>query len=128
MIHRVSAVRYSDLQQHALLAQASEPPHGKFTLHAGSLESRQLAGLLARELLRQAREVYNGHAAAIAPQAFVSRFDADKDVAALWAEVWEEGTTSHSAAVRLYLQELVQLVLQGVLWHLLNLSDIAWIV
>ena len=79
----------------------------------GSPESRQLAGLLARELLRQAREVFASHAAAIMPQAFLCKWDADKDTGPLWAEVWEEGATSQSGAMRLYMADLVQLTLEG---------------
>ena len=80
---------------------------------AGSSESRQLGGLLARELLLQARDVFTAHAGAIMPVAFMGKWDADKDVGALWGEVWEEGATSQSAAVRLYMADLVQLVQQG---------------
>lgn len=39
--------------------------------------------------------------------------DEDADVAALWKEVWEEGTGSGAAAVRLYLPEIVPLVAEG---------------
>lgn len=80
---------------------------------AGAREGLQLGGLLARELLRQARQVFSAHAGVIMPAAFISRFDPDKEVAAVWGEVWEEGGTSQSAAVRLYMTDLVPLVQQG---------------
>ena len=82
-------------------------------MHAGSQESRQLAGLLARELARQAREVFAAHAGSLMPVAFLAKEDTDKEVSSLWGDVWTEGSTSQSAAIRLYLADLVPLALAG---------------
>lgn len=49
----------------------------------------------------------------VLPLAFVARADEDADVAALWGEVWDEGTTSGGAALRLYMSDLVPLVREG---------------
>ncbi len=80
---------------------------------AGDREDRQLAGLLLRELVRGASDTFSAHAAAALPLAFVACQDEDADVAALWKEVWEEGTGSAAAAVRLYMPEIVPLICDG---------------
>lgn len=49
----------------------------------------------------------------VMPQAFIARSDEDSSVAGLWGEVWEEGTTSLSAALRMYMAELVPLITAG---------------
>lgn len=85
------------------------------TLCAGDREARQLAGLLLRELVRSAADTFSAHAAAVLPLAFVARSDEDADVAALWKEVWEEGTGSGAAAVRLYIDDIVPLICDGML-------------
>ena len=66
-----------------------------------------------RELLRSAPEVFAGQAAASLPLAFLAKADEDKEVAQQWGEVWEEGTVSAAGALRLYMGEIVPLVLTG---------------
>ena len=39
----------------------------------------------------------------VLPLAFIAKSDEDSAVAALWGEIWEEGTTSISAALRMYM-------------------------
>ena len=46
-------------------------------LYAGQALERLLAGLLARELCRQAREAFAAHAAAVMPLAFLAQQDED---------------------------------------------------
>ena len=47
------------------------------------------------------------------PLAFVAKSDEDSAVAALWGEIWEDGTTSISAALRMYMADLVPLITAG---------------
>ena len=49
----------------------------------------------------------------VLPTAFVARHDEEKDVAALWGEVWEEATSGGAAALRLYITDIVPLVTSG---------------
>ena len=49
----------------------------------------------------------------IMPLAFVAASDEDADVAALWKDVWGEGSSSEAAALRLYVSEILALLLQG---------------
>jgi proteasome component ECM29 len=80
---------------------------------AGDRSSRQLGGLLLREIVRAAPDVFSAHAAAALPLAFVARQDEEADVAALWREVWDEATGSGAAALRLYLSEIVPRIAEG---------------
>lgn len=47
------------------------------------------------------------------PLAFVAQSDEDSAVGGLWREIWEEGTTSLSAALRMYMTDLVPLITAG---------------
>ena len=51
----------------------------------------------------------------VLPLAFIAKSDEDAAVAALWSEIWEDGTTSLSAALRMYMSELVPLITAGTL-------------
>ncbi len=47
------------------------------------------------------------------PLALLAGSDEDSEVAALWAEVWTEGSASEAAALRLYMPEILPLILEG---------------
>ena len=47
------------------------------------------------------------------PLAFIARSDEDSTVGGLWGDIWEEGTTSLSAALRMYMADLVLLITAG---------------
>lgn len=47
------------------------------------------------------------------PLAFLAGSDEDSEVASLWAEVWSEGSASEAAALRLYMPEILPLILAG---------------
>ena len=49
----------------------------------------------------------------IMPLAFLAASDEDSEVASLWAEVWTEGSASEAAALRLYMAEILPLLLAG---------------
>jgi len=79
----------------------------------GDRPARFVAALLARELARGASEAFAKHAATVLPLAFLAQSDEEKDVAGLWGEVWEEGTTGGAAALRLYAADIVPLLTAG---------------
>eukprot|EP00873_Tetraselmis_striata_P043262 jgi/Tetstr1/463526/TSEL_008405.t1 len=79
----------------------------------GDRDARVLAGMIVREMARQAPDTLSRNAALVMPLAFTARHDEDADVAELWKEVWEEGTTSEAAAIRLYATELAPLMVQA---------------
>ena len=72
-----------------------------------------MGGLLLRELARGAPEAFAGQAAAALPTAFLAARDEDADVAATWADVWEEGTSGGAGAARLYAGDIVPLIARG---------------
>lgn len=47
------------------------------------------------------------------PIAFIAKSDEETDVAALWAEVWEDSGSSAPAALRLYMADIIPLLLLG---------------
>ena len=53
------------------------------------------------------------HSWQVLPLAFIARKDEDSAVAVLWGEIWEEGTTSISAALRMYVTDIVPLLDAG---------------
>jgi hypothetical protein len=65
--------------------------------------------MILKDLLRQAPEKFQAQSGPILPIAFIARSDEEADVASVWSDVWEEGGSS----LRLYVSDIVQLVLQG---------------
>ncbi|KAK9810293.1 hypothetical protein WJX72_008148 [[Myrmecia] bisecta] len=118
---RSSAVKRAYASSAASVAKyATDARVGKMVSEAvelysdpGDMESRYLAGLIIKELSRQAADVFNAHKSQAMPLAFVAASDEDADVAALWKEVWEDSTSSQAAALRLYMADLVPLVTAG---------------
>jgi hypothetical protein len=49
----------------------------------------------------------------VLPLAFVAQSDGEKDVAALWRDVWEDATSGTPAALRLYISDIVPLITAG---------------
>ncbi|GIL84022.1 hypothetical protein Vretifemale_12732, partial [Volvox reticuliferus] len=77
-----------------------------YTDPGADVESRLSGGLVLRELLRAAPEKFRMYDTVVLPAAFGAKMDDDKEVAAVWAEVWEEGVSSEPAALRLYGKEI----------------------
>lgn len=75
--------------------------------------ARLVAGLLLRELGKEAGDVFAQHAGALAPQAYLAQCDGSADVASMWQEVWEECATSAGAGLRVHVQEIAQLITCG---------------
>jgi proteasome component ECM29 len=49
-------------------------------------------------------------ASSILPIVYYGTFDPNKDINAIWKEVWEEHTNGSSSAVKLYANELVEVL------------------
>lgn len=49
----------------------------------------------------------------IMPLAFIASSDEDPDVASFWKDVWSESSSSQSAAARLYMTDILALLLEG---------------
>ncbi|CAK0785632.1 hypothetical protein CVIRNUC_008843 [Coccomyxa viridis] len=112
------AVRRGHAQAVATVAKsAPEPRAARLITDAvqlytdpGDAGSRQLSGLLLRELVRGAPDTFAAHASAVLPCAFVACHDDDTEVAAVWKDVWEEGTGSPAAATRLHISEITGII------------------
>ncbi|GMH36012.1 hypothetical protein BSKO_03880 [Bryopsis sp. KO-2023] len=76
-------------------------------------DAQHMAGLILKELNRQAPEAFQAHAASIIPAAFFARFSEDEGVGAVWKGVWDEGIPSESAAARIYAEELTKGLILG---------------
>lgn len=83
------------------------------SLSPGDRDMRQTAGLIFKELIRQASTCFQDHASSIIPVAFFAKYDSDENVASVWKGVWEEGVTSDSAAARIYAKELAEGLVLG---------------
>ncbi|KAJ3390388.1 hypothetical protein HDU84_007518 [Entophlyctis sp. JEL0112] len=81
------------------------------TVYTDSEESemRSVPGIVALEMSRFSNDMFAKLNSEILPLAFVGRHDADSGIKTVWTEVWEENTASASNAVKLYMEELLQL-------------------
>ncbi|GFR47108.1 hypothetical protein Agub_g8793, partial [Astrephomene gubernaculifera] len=94
-----------------VVRHASEKRQDKFVEEAllsyndpgADVDSRLSGGLLLRQLQAAAPELLRRYDTTVLPTAFAAKMDPeDKEVAAVWGEVWEEGVSSEPAALRLY--------------------------
>lgn len=89
---------------------------------------RSIAAVTVREISKNASDKFKGVASAILPTVHYGTFDAHKDIAEVWKEVWEEHTTGATSAVKLYADEIVQLLskqLTSASWNAKKQSAIA---
>ena len=98
---------------HSSIFAARYVPHPVTSTAAGDAGSRQLSGLLLRELVRGAPDTFAAHASAVLPCAFVACHDNDTEAAGVWKDVWEEGTGSPAAATRLHISEITGIIQTG---------------
>ena len=92
---------------------ANHVPHAVTLSATGDAGSRQLSGLLLRELVRGAPDTFAAHASAVLPCAFVACHDDDTESSGVWKDVWEEGTGSPAAATRLHISEIAGIICTG---------------
>lgn len=78
----------------------------------GTTDARHFCGVMLRELSLNASDVFAQHYTLVLPQVFVSQYDEETEVAALFTDIWEACTTK-SAAMRLYMPEILPLVTEG---------------
>jgi hypothetical protein len=78
----------------------------------GTADARHFCGVMLRELSLNASDVFAQHYTLVLPQVFVSQYDEESEVASLFTDIWESCTTK-SAAMRLYMPEILPLVTEG---------------
>lgn len=77
-------------------------------------DQRMVSALVLRELSRQASDVFKGNYTLILPLTFVARFDGEKDIVALFEEIWEDNTSTGSVTLTMYMPEIVKLLIEGI--------------
>ncbi|KAF9098763.1 hypothetical protein BGX23_005338 [Mortierella sp. AD031] len=101
---------------------------GGYYLDTEEEDLRSIAAITMREISKNASDKFKGVASAILPTVHYGTFDAHKDIAEVWKEVWEEHTTGAASAVKLYADEIVQLLskqLTSASWNAKKQSAIA---
>ncbi|KAF9951012.1 hypothetical protein BGZ72_007436, partial [Mortierella alpina] len=83
---------------------------GGYYLGTEEEELRSTSAVTVREISKNASDRFKEVASAILPIVFYGSFDASKDIAGIWKEVWEEHTTGSASAVKLYADEIVKLL------------------
>ncbi|GJJ74422.1 proteasome component ECM29 [Entomortierella parvispora] len=73
-------------------------------------ELRSVPAIVIREISKNAADKFKGVASSILPIVYYGSFDPNKDINAIWKEVWEEHTNGSSSAVKLYATELVEVL------------------
>ena len=62
------------------------------------------------------------------PLAFIASSDEESEVASLWGDVWSEASASEAAALRLYMPEILPLLLEGEypveVWHVIQITGL----
>jgi proteasome component ECM29 len=119
---RSPVVRRSYAAANALLAKhASQARVDKYVaswLEAYSADdaddsTRAVSGLLLRSLARESGDLFSRYAADVAPVSYMAQYDPDEQVAAIWADLWEESTTSVGAGLRLHSGTVLEKVQEG---------------
>eukprot|EP00276_Gloeochaete_wittrockiana_P000859 CAMPEP_0184674414 /NCGR_PEP_ID=MMETSP0308-20130426/87221_1 /TAXON_ID=38269 /ORGANISM="Gloeochaete witrockiana, Strain SAG 46.84" /LENGTH=929 /DNA_ID=CAMNT_0027122009 /DNA_START=29 /DNA_END=2819 /DNA_ORIENTATION=- len=79
----------------------------------GTVESRLVSAVALKELSKQAPDVVKRYLAQVIPVAFIGRRADEKDTREAMKEVWEEHSPGLSSGVRLYMTELVDVVISS---------------
>ncbi|KAJ1549267.1 hypothetical protein HK405_006790 [Cladochytrium tenue] len=84
-------------------------------------EARSVAGMAFHEVSRYASDTLGRYYVSVLPVSYLGMRDGNSTVAETWKSVWEENTAGASAAVGLYLSEIVvlcrDLLASTSLWH-----------
>ncbi|GBG83689.1 hypothetical protein CBR_g37490 [Chara braunii] len=114
-VSRAFAAALASVAKHATDARFSKLVEDSIALYTtpGDAESRSVSAGIIRELSRQAADALRGYHTDVLPTAFFARFDEEKDVKAMYTEVWEESSRGSNATLQLYLQEIVKTLRDG---------------
>ncbi|CAO3572429.1 unnamed protein product [Mortierella alpina] len=107
--YAVAAGYTSRLATTAALVKFIEKLGGHY-LETEEEELRSTSAITVREISKNASDRFKEVASAILPIVYYGSFDASKDIAGIWKDVWEEHTTGSASAVKLYADEIVTLL------------------
>ncbi|KAG0252530.1 hypothetical protein DFQ27_008011 [Actinomortierella ambigua] len=71
---------------------------------------RSVSAIVVREISKNATDRFKSVASCILPTVFYGTVDAHKQIAEIWKEVWEEHTAGSSATIKLYANEILDLL------------------
>ncbi|KAF9969044.1 hypothetical protein BGZ73_008786, partial [Actinomortierella ambigua] len=71
---------------------------------------RSVSAIAVREISKNATDRFKNVASCILPTVFYGTVDSHKEIAEIWKEVWEEHTAGSSAAIKLYANEILDLL------------------
>ncbi|KAF9962710.1 hypothetical protein BGZ70_007955 [Mortierella alpina] len=125
--YAVAAGYTSRLATNAALVKFIEKLGGHY-LETEEEDLRSTSAITVREISKNASDRFKEVASAILPIVYYGSFDASKDIAGIWKDVWEEHTTGSASAVKLYADEIVKLLstqLTSTSWNSKKQSAIA---
>ncbi|KAG8089151.1 hypothetical protein GUJ93_ZPchr0011g27017 [Zizania palustris] len=96
--------------KYASPSQAQKLIEDTASLHLGEKNVQLSAAVLIKAYLSNAGDVLSGYNTCVLPVIFASRFDDDKDISALYGELWEDIPSSERVTLQLYLPEIVSLL------------------
>jgi proteasome component ECM29 len=134
-VRRSFAVAYAVLAQRLSKSKATASITSWIDLYAkedSSVQDRLVAGIILRELCREAGSSTGGsttsrgsgggggrgealmadNANSIAPIAYLAQYDEDKDIGAVWEDVFDECSSSIGSGLRAHLSSVVQLAIE----------------
>ncbi|EEE51612.1 hypothetical protein OsJ_32881 [Oryza sativa Japonica Group] len=76
--------------KYASPSQAQKLIEDTTSLHLGEKNAQLSAAILIKSYLSNAADILSGYNAVVLPVIFASRFDDDKDIGALYGELWED--------------------------------------
>uniref|UniRef100_A0A0E0BNM0 Uncharacterized protein n=1 Tax=Oryza glumipatula TaxID=40148 RepID=A0A0E0BNM0_9ORYZ len=96
--------------KYASPSQAQKLIEDTTSLHLGEKNAQLSAAILIKSYLSNAADILSGYNAVVLPVIFASRFDDDKDIGALYGELWEDIPSSERVTLQLYLPEILSLL------------------
>uniref|UniRef100_A0A0E0BF13 Proteasome adapter and scaffold protein ECM29 HEAT-repeat domain-containing protein n=1 Tax=Oryza glumipatula TaxID=40148 RepID=A0A0E0BF13_9ORYZ len=96
--------------KYASPSQAQKLIEDTTSLHLGEKNAQLSAAILIKSYLSNATDILSGYNAVVLPVIFASRFDDDKDIGALYGELWEDIPSSERVTLQLYLPEIISLL------------------
>uniref|UniRef100_A0A0D9XNV0 Uncharacterized protein n=1 Tax=Leersia perrieri TaxID=77586 RepID=A0A0D9XNV0_9ORYZ len=96
--------------KYASPSQAQKLIEDTASLHLGEKNAQLSAAVLVKAYLSNAADVLGGYNAVVIPVIFASRFDDDKDLSALYGELWEDIPSNERVTLQLYLPEIISLL------------------
>uniref|UniRef100_A0A0E0MJD0 Uncharacterized protein n=1 Tax=Oryza punctata TaxID=4537 RepID=A0A0E0MJD0_ORYPU len=107
---RAFASSCASVLKYASPSQAQKLIEDTTSLHLGEKNAQLSAAILIKSYLSNAADILSGYNAVVLPVIFASRFDDDKNIGALYGELWDDIPSSERVTLQLYLPEIISLL------------------